>query len=267
LKAHISSSAHFRQNKMLISKTVIVALWFAAFFIAERLARAASPPKSPARLVHNGGLWLIVLALSPLIVAPMTAWGANHVLWMRPQWMTVGAAGAAILVLDLVLLDLWTYWLHRAYHRMPAMWRLHEVHHRDEFLDTTSAVRFHAGEVVLSATLRLIPIAILALPLATVVIFETLVLCAAVFHHSNIRLPERLESFLSGFVVTPSIHWVHHHAVGRDTNSNYATILSLWDPLFGSRSASRRFQDMKIGVEGFEDKPLLGLILMPLHKG
>lgn len=251
---------------MLIFKAAVVAVWFVTLFVAERLTRAATPPSSPARLAHNAGLWLLVLLLSPLIVAPLTAWGANHVLWARPQWMTAGAGGAAALAVDLILLDLWTYWLHRAYHRVPAMWRLHEVHHRDEFLDTTSAVRFHVGEVALSAVLRLIPIAVLALPLATVIVFETLLLCAAVFHHSNIRLPKALESALSKLVVTPSIHWVHHHAAWPDTNSNYAGVFSVWDPLFGTRSRTRRSLDMKIGVEGFEDQTFLRLILMPIHK-
>ena len=251
---------------MLTAKAVIVCLWFAALFIFERLARAATPPQSPARLVRNAGLWFIVLLLSPLIVAPLTAWGVNHVFWTRPEWMTIGASGAIILAIDLILLDLWTYWLHRAYHRVPLMWRLHEVHHRDEFLDTTSAVRFHLGEVVLSAALRLIPIAVLSLPLATVIVFETVLICAALFHHSNLRLGKKFEAALSKVIVTPSIHWVHHHAVQRDTDSNYTSILRVWDFVFGSRSPTQRRYDMKIGVEGVEDKSLLRLFLMPFGR-
>lgn len=249
---------------MLISKAIAAGVWFAALFIAERLARAARPPASPARLRRNAGLWLIVLVLSPLIVAPLTAWGVNHVLWRRPEWMSAGTSGALILIIDLVLLDLWVYWLHRAYHRVPFMWRLHEVHHRDEFLDTTSAVRFHIGEVVLSALLRLIPIAILALPLATVIAFETLLLCATFFHHSNIRLPRAVEGALSTVIITPGIHWVHHHARWRDTNSNYGAVLSVWDRLFGSKSQTRRRLDMRIGVEGVEDTGFFRLLLLPV---
>jgi len=250
----------------MIIKAGIAFVVFIVLFVAERLFRAATPPASRARLVRNVALWAIVLLASPLVVAPLTAWGANHVLWTRPEWMLAGTAGAAFFAIDVILLDFWTYWLHRAYHKVPDMWRLHEVHHRDEFLDTTSAVRFHLGEVVLSALLRLFPIALLAPPLASVIVFETLVLCASFFHHSNICLPARLEGALSKVMVTPSIHWVHHHALVADTNSNYATILSLWDPLFGSRSKTNRQEDMKIGVEGVEDQALLRLILMPLRK-
>ena len=252
---------------LIAAKSTIVAVWFLCFFVGERLARAARPPEgSVVRLLRNGGMWLLILAASPLIVAPLTAWGVNHVIWTRPESLNSGMPGAAALIVSLVLLDLWTYWLHRAYHRVPAMWRLHEVHHRDEFLDTTSAVRFHFGEVVLSASLRLIPIALLATPLSTVIIFEALVLCAAIFHHSNLRLPSGIEGALSRILVTPSIHWVHHHAIKKDTDSNYATVLSLWDPVFQSKSPAKRLLDMKIGVEGVEDKGFFRLLLLPFRK-
>lgn len=251
---------------LIAAKAVTAGACFAILFLAERIARAAAPPSSPARLWRNGALWLVIMLIAPLITGPMTALGANNVIWTRPAWMNAGAIAIGILILDLIILDCWTYWLHRAYHRFPLLWRLHEVHHRDEFLDTTSTVRFHIGEVVLSSALRLGVIAIFALPLTTVLIYETLMLCASFFHHSNIRLPKRLEKALSYVVVTPSIHWVHHHAIRRDTDSNYATVLSLWDPLFGSRSKTRRTLDMKIGAEGVEDMTFLGLLLLPFRR-
>jgi len=244
-------------------KALLGGFVFAALFAGERLASAAPPPHSTARLVRNLGLWAIVLLLSPLIVTPVTAFGANHLLWTRPETMTLNPA---LLLFDLVVLDLWTYWVHRAWHRAPVMWRFHKVHHFDEFLDTTSAFRFHIGEVLISALLRLVPIMLLAIPILHVVAFETLLLCAVIFHHSNLRLPAGLEAALSKVFVTPSIHWVHHHAVMSDTHSNYATILSVWDRLFGSRSRTKRTPKMKIGLESVEDKPLLGLMLTPFMR-
>ena len=92
-----------------------------------------------------------------------------------------------------------------------------------------------------------------------------MVLAAAGFHHSNLKLPPRLERALSWVVVTPSIHWVHHHRIHRDTNSNYATILSLWDRVFRSRSPTRRTAEMEIGVEGREEEPLLMLLSRPFR--
>ncbi len=241
-------------------KTLIIGAWFMLIFAGERLVSAAPRPASNQRLLRNLGLWAIVLAASPLIVAPITAFGANHLLWTRPVALS---EGAFILAVDFILLDLWTYWIHRAYHNVPAMWRFHKVHHFDEFLDTTSAFRFHIGEVVMSAALRLAPILLLAIPLVHVVVFEVLLVLAAVFHHSNLRMPRSMEKALSRVIVTPSIHWVHHHAVMADTNSNYAAVFSLWDRLFSSRSAMVRKPEMKIGLESIEDKPFLRLILTP----
>lgn len=248
----------------MLRKAIWIGGVFIVLFTVERLARAAPAPRSRIRLLRNAGLWLIVVAASPLIVAPITALGANQILWARGPAVSAGAIGAAFVLFDLLVLDLWTYWLHRAYHRVPVMWRLHEVHHRDEFLDTTSAFRFHFGEVVLSAALRLIPIVLLAPALSTVVIFETILLSSALFHHSNVNLPRGFERALSRVIVTPSIHWVHHHAVRADTDSNYASFLSIWDRLFGSKSATQRTPDMKIGAEGVEDLSLLGLLLSPI---
>jgi len=100
-------------------------------------------------------------------------------------------------------------------------------------------------------------------PIANVLIFETLLLIATIFHHSNMRLPSKLETALSRVIVTPSIHWVHHHAARVDTDYNYATILSLWDPLFQSRSGRRRSADMRIGVEARSDEDLARLVVRP----
>ncbi|MEO1136192.1 MAG: sterol desaturase family protein [Pseudomonadota bacterium] len=248
---------------IIASKLIIVGLWFFAFFIGERLASVASAPSAKARLIRNGGLWLIVLIISPLIVAPITALGGNEILWRRPS---AGEFAVLLLVIDIVLLDLWTYGVHRAYHRVPVLWRFHKVHHFDEFLDSTSAFRFHFGEVIISAVLRLAPIAIFAIPLTHVLVFEILVLLAAIFHHSNLRIPGWLERWLSWVIVTPSIHWVHHHATRADTNSNYATVFSFWDRLFASRSQTKRTRAMKIGVEAVEDQSLLRLILTPFMR-
>lgn len=247
-------------DAVIADKALIGAAIFAALFCAERLAPASSGG-SLARLVRNGALWILLLLLSPAIVLPLTAFAAAHPLWLRPDW-----PAAATIAVDLVVLDLWAYGLHRAYHRVPPMWRLHLVHHLDQHLDTTSAVRFHPAEVALSALLRMIPILTLAIPFAHVVLFETALLAASLFHHSNLRLPRGPERALSRIIVTPSIHWVHHHADPRDTNANYGAILSLWDRLFLTRSATARTPMMRIGVQNLADRSLPGLLLAPFQR-
>jgi len=253
---------------LLAYKGIAIAAWFAFLFLAERVLPAAprrdETPGTrwfgdPRRLVRNVIFWVINAALGPLIVIPVTVWAAAQGLGWRP-W--VGWTGFAF---DLVVLDLWIYAWHRANHRIPFLWRFHGVHHLDRFLDTTTAGRFHAGEVVLSALVRTVPIILFGMPLESVLTFEALVLAAALFHHSNLRLPAGFECALSWLVVTPSIHWVHHHAVRRDTDSNYATVLSVWDHLFRSRSQTRRTPEMEIGTEGAGEETLPQLLLRPFR--
>ena len=127
--------------------------------------------------------------------------------------------------------------------------------------------RFHFGEVLISATARAGVILLLGFPLASILAFETLVLVATIFHHSNLRLPRLLEAGLARVVITPSIHWVHHRRRQSDTDSNYGTVFSFWDRLFASRSPTRHEPSMPIGVEGFEELDVARLIVRPFRGG
>ena len=129
--------------------------------------------------------------------------------------------------------------------------------------NSPSAPTRRGGACPVSAIARAVVIALLDIPIASVLVFETLILAAAIFHHSNLALPRGLERALSRLVITPSIHWVHHHAKRGDTDSNYGTIFSFWDPVFGSRSAMQRKLAMPIGVEGQRERPVTHLLLRP----
>ena len=252
-------------DTLIAGKTIVVAALFVLLFTAERLLPAARtggterPMSDRHRLGRNVTLWLANVALSLAIVVPVSNWAVAHSLGFRPVWWSGGAG----LLLDLLLLDFLIYWWHRANHVVPLLWRFHEIHHLDRFLDTTTSVRFHFGEVALSALARAGVILLFGIPLSSVLAFEALVLAAALFHHSNLRLPAAFERALSRIVITPSIHWVHHHRRQADTDSNYGTVLSIWDPLFRTRSATKRSPDMEIGVQANEEQTLPRLILRP----
>jgi sterol desaturase/sphingolipid hydroxylase (fatty acid hydroxylase superfamily) len=255
-------------DTLIAWKGAAVLVWLLCFFAAERLFPAAVEPGGPSgggaaggwrRLARNLALWLANVGLSPLVVLPLSIWAAGHHLGWRPDWWR----GWPGLLLDVVLLDLLIYWWHRANHELPLLWRFHEVHHLDRFLDSTSALRFHFGEVLLSALARALMIVVFDLPILSILVFETLLLAAAIFHHSNLRLPPRLEAALARLIITPSIHWVHHHAERADTDSNYGTLFSFWDRLFATRSPHRRRPDMAIGVEGRAERRFLELLYRP----
>ncbi len=248
---------------LLAYKGVAVGAWLALLLAAERLYPAVPFPKAEtwSRPARNLAFLLISALVSLAIVVPVSRWAAGLDLGTRPGWATGGVG----LAFDLLLLDFLIYWWHRANHRFPFLWRFHEVHHLDRFLDVTTSVRFHFGEVILSALARAGVILLFAIPLSSVLAFEALVLAGAAFHHSNLRLPPQMERALSWVVVTPAIHWVHHHRIRRDTDSNYATVLSLWDRLFGSRSPTRCTPEMEIGVEGREEQDLRRLLARPFR--
>lgn len=254
---------------LLALKLWLVGLWLLLLFVVERLLPRARPHRDEGpfgwrRLGRNAGLWLANVALSPLIVVPITLLATSQALGWRdalvlPDWWSDWHT----LLIDLVLLDLFVYWWHRANHEVRFLWRFHHVHHLDEFLDSTSALRFHFGEVLLSALARGLFIIVLDVPLVAALLFETLLLAAAIFHHSNLALPRWLERPLSWVIITPSIHWVHHHAIRRDTDSNYGTLFSFWDRLFASRSRTERTPDMPIGIENRHDEALSSLFVAP----
>ncbi len=229
----------------------LIAVFGIALFLIERgIPLRRTTTRIVARLFVNLSLSACTFAVALLTVGPVTtrtlrltsesSFGFLHV---------TGLPGYAQFILGFLLLDLGFYYWHIANHRIPFLWRFHVVHHLDRRLDTTTALRFHFGEVFFSAVLRGCVIAAFGIAIPTVLAFEALVLAVTLFHHSNIRVPDGLDRRLSLLIVTPSIHWVHHHAVRADTDSNYATVLSVWDRLFGSRSHQRRDDAEPIGVQ------------------
>ncbi|MGE0595632.1 MAG: sterol desaturase family protein [Hyphomonadaceae bacterium] len=244
----------------LSAKLAVLGLWFAVLALGERLAPAAvRPPHSDGpRYLRNLGLWAGNALINPIIIMPIALAAASVDLWTRPQ-----APLWAWLLIDLALLDLWTYAWHRANHEWRPLWRFHRVHHLDRFLDASSALRFHPGEVLISALARAPLIVAAEIPIASLLVFDALLLAAALFHHSNVRLPASLERALRVIIVTPSHHWVHHHTVRADTNANYASLLTVWDRLFASWSPHARTPDMPIGAGDAPDQQLPRLALAP----
>lgn len=255
-------------QELLAFKGLVVGAWIALFFLAERLAPAATTAPTGGegrhRLARNVGFFVLNMGLSVAVVVPVSALAAET----APAWradLVPWWGGWLGLALDLMLLDFLIYWWHRANHELPFLWRFHEVHHLDAHLDSTSAVRFHFGEVFLSAAARGAVVFLLDIPLSSILVFEAMVLLSAIFHHSNLRLPAGLEGVLGGVIITPAQHWVHHHKVRRDTDSTYGTTFSFWDRLFRTTSPTRRWPGMPIGVEGRAEDTLPKLILRPFR--
>jgi sterol desaturase/sphingolipid hydroxylase (fatty acid hydroxylase superfamily) len=160
-----------------------------------------------------------------------------------PAWAKV--------VLAVVLLDFAIYLQHVMFHAVPALWRLHRMHHADLDFDVTTGVRFHPIEILLSTGLKLAVIAALGAPVLGVIIFEVILNATSMFNHGNVSLPQRLDSVLRWIVVTPDMHRVHHSAVPNETNSNFGFNLPWWDRLLGTYKAqpAAGHQGMTIGLD------------------
>ena len=151
-------------------------------------------------------------------------WGLfNIVSW--PVWLEW--------LIAFVVLDFVIWGQHVVTHKIPALWRIHRVHHTDEDLDASTAVRFHPLEIVLSIFVKAGAVVLLGAPALLVVLFETLVNGSALFNHANFKIPVSIDRWLRYLLVTPDMHRIHHSVQMEETNSNYGFALSIWDRLFG----------------------------------
>jgi sterol desaturase/sphingolipid hydroxylase (fatty acid hydroxylase superfamily) len=176
-----------------------------------------------------------------------------------PAWIAV--------VASVVILDLAIYLQHVLFHAVPALWRLHRMHHADLEFDVTTGLRFHPVEILLSMVIKFTVVAALGAPAAAVLVFEVLLNATSMFNHSNVRIPLGFDRILRWFVVTPDMHRVHHSIVPRETNSNFGFSLPWWDRLFGTYRAqpAAGHEAMTIGIEQFRDARELGLDRMLLQ--
>lgn len=165
-----------------------------------------------------------------------------------------------------LLLDAWTYIWHRMNHRVSFLWRFHRTHHSDVQMDVTTASRFHFGEILLSNCLRIPIILLIGLRLWELALYEAMLLAVIQFHHANIGLPNTADRVLRCLIVTPAMHKVHHSRWQPETDSNYSSLLSVWDRLFRSFRLREDPRTIRFGLEGFdgrEHQTLTGLLKTP----
>lgn len=177
--------------------------------------------------------------------------------------------GAPAFCAGILLLDLAIYLQHVLFHAVPALWRLHRMHHADLDFDVTTGLRFHPLEILLSMGIKLAVVAALGLSPVTVLVFEILLNATALFNHSNIRLSPFVDRWLRLVLVTPDMHRVHHSVDPRETNSNYGFSVPWWDRLLGTYVAQPALghEAMQIGIEQFRepaDLRLARMLIQPL---
>jgi sterol desaturase/sphingolipid hydroxylase (fatty acid hydroxylase superfamily) len=239
-------------------------------FAVERFYPLRAPTRQLlGRLTVNLTFAAIAFAVVSTLVRPAAEWtlgwsAADNFGLVRlmalPAWLQA--------VLAFILMDLTFYWWHRANHRIPLLWRFHNVHHFDPDLDLSTAFRFHFVELAFSAGFRILQVGLIGISAWTYVVYEVIFQAGTLFHHSNIRLPIHIERMLVAVFVTPRMHGIHHSQVPMETNSNYSTVFSFWDRLHRTLGLNIPQSSIQIGVPGYvapDDNRLTKALIAPFY--
>jgi sterol desaturase/sphingolipid hydroxylase (fatty acid hydroxylase superfamily) len=226
----------------------LVAAWEAMAPRRRRqLARWQRWPSNLGIVALNTALVRLSLPISAVALALLCeqqGWGLlNNV--ELPRWVAI--------VLGVLALDLAIYLQHVLFHAVPALWRLHRMHHADLDVDVTTGARFHPIEILASMVVKLATVAALGAPAEAVLAFEILLNATSMLNHANIRMPAASDRVLRWILVTPDMHRVHHSIVPQETNSNFGFNMPWWDRLFGTYrpQPAAGHEAMTIGIGQF----------------
>ena len=228
--------------------------------------------KNSTRWIANFGLVivssLVVRLTVPIGLTAVALYNQQHNIGLFNLFLLPSVIE---IILSLFLLDILIYWQHRLFHKVPLLWRLHKVHHADVHVDSSTGLRFHPIEIVLSVLIKLLAVTAFGVPAIAVLIFEITLNGLALFNHANIRLPNVIEKPLRLILMTQILHRIHHSQVVSETNSNYGFSVIWWDKLFGSYKdkAQKRDSELDIGLTEYppvkDNAKLWRLLTMPFE--
>lgn len=252
-------------QSILFVALIVVLFILEQFFSLRKNKRALIP-----RLIVNVSLSLLSLAIVFYAVFPAQQ---KTLMWTSKTSFGLLHLFELPLVIESViaflLMDLAFYYWHLLNHKIPVLWRFHNVHHIDPDLDVSTAFRFHFGEIGLSTLFRIIQISIIGVSPFVFLIYELCFTTNTIFQHSNIKLPIKLERVLNKIIVTPRMHGIHHSQMMNETNSNYSTVFSWWDKIHKTIRLNIPQDKIVIGIPAYqksEDNNLLNVLLLPFKK-
>ncbi len=266
----------FPMAKLLMANETLIRI---SFFLGMLVAMAAWEVAKPRRRLKNPRLirWASNLGISvvdmiivrmayPLAAVGMALLAEEH------GWGLFNLVNMPISLafpISVLAFDLGIYLQHVMFHSIPALWRLHRMHHADLEFDVTTGVRFHPVEMLLSMGIKMAIVLVIGPPAIAVLVFEVLLNATAMFNHSNVHLPLAVDRILRWFVVTPDMHRIHHSIYPSETNSNFGFNLPWWDRLLGTYRAQPKesHETMIIGIKQFRTQRDLWLdrmLIQPL---
>jgi sterol desaturase/sphingolipid hydroxylase (fatty acid hydroxylase superfamily) len=237
--------------------------------IESWLPAADNRPRRVTHVARNMTLGLLNTLAMAMLAAPLIV---NVAAWAQESRFgllnLLSLPPAVATFMAVLLFDGWLYLLHRANHKFGFLWRFHRVHHSDPQMDATTAIRFHTGEVLISAALRLAVIPLLGITLWQLLTYESLMMPVILFHHSNVNVPEKADRWLRALVVSPAVHRVHHSRQQVETDSNYSIIFSFWDRIWGTFRLREDGRPVHFGLDeydGEEWQRVSGLLTTPFQ--
>jgi sterol desaturase/sphingolipid hydroxylase (fatty acid hydroxylase superfamily) len=256
-------------NEFVMNNEVTIRLsFFLGVFAVMALWELIAPRRTLAiskvvRWVNNLGLVFlnsfILRLLFPAAAVGMAAFASEQGWGLFNYYQT---SFMVAVIVSVIAMDFIIYLQHVMVHAVPALWRLHRVHHADPDFDVTTGARFHPIEIILSMLIKFAVIAVLGPPVLAVIIFEVVLNATAMFNHSNVRLHTTIDKVLRLIVVTPDMHRVHHSVEDDEANSNFGFNLPWWDRLFGTYRDQPRagHENMTIGIHTYNDPKLVSWI-------
>lgn len=254
-------------ERRIVSSIALFAFAGALFLLERRRPLRRQVDPGPRRIARNAAMAGVTAVVLHAADRPVTrratewverrGWGLMPRLPM-PEWLRTAAT--------VLLFDYSLYLWHVLLHRVPLLWRCHVAHHSDLDLDTTTALRFHFAEFLLSVPWRAAQVLLIGASPRALALWQKLTAAEVVFHHSNLRLPGHVERRLSRIVVTPRLHGIHHSTVRDERDSNFSSGLTVWDFLHRSFRDDVPQEEITIGLPGYGEPREVTLgktLLMP----
>lgn len=249
-----SDGTHFSRSTVIAGVAALALLGLGIFVLEKRRPLRRRTQPMAARTVRNLVLGATSMAVINWVEKPLTQPLATRAARDRKGLVQrLPLPAAARDALALLAMDYTIYLWHVATHRVPFLWRFHLVHHIDLDLDESTAVRFHAGEMAISIPYRAAQVALIGVSPRALSAWRGWLFLSVLFHHSNLRLPRRLENALSLVLTTPRMHGIHHSTVRGETDSNWSSGFSFWDRLHGTFRLDTPQDAIAIGVPAYRD--------------
>ena len=221
-----------------MSEKKIQTIFLFGIFVLQYLLEHVFPQAKKNNNIKNEGFNLLIALVNAAVLFIPSLWMVQWLsmidknnlgllqLFTIPFW--------AQLFITIFAMDLAMYWWHRFNHTQDFLWRFHGFHHRDKMMNTTTALRFHAIELLFSVVYKTAVLALLGFSFLPVLIYEAIFFLAIVIHHSNIKITEQMDMQYRKLFSSPLMHRIHHSNKQKETDSNYGSVFSFWDRLFNT---------------------------------